>query len=67
MMFEGVVTGSGPTLFCQTNGSVALGVYGLRQFQPQALGSRHPPPPGWWVVKYCQIASNSDPLFRVQY
>jgi hypothetical protein len=34
------------------NGDVALGVSGLRQFQPKALGSRRPPPPGWWVVKY---------------
>ena len=52
MLFEGVMTGSGPTLSCQVNGSVALGVSGLRQFQPEALGSRRPPPPGWWVVKY---------------
>jgi len=52
MMFEGVMTGSGPTLSCRMNGSVALGVSGLRQFQPQALGSRRPPPSGWWVVKY---------------
>jgi hypothetical protein len=34
------------------NGGVALGVSGLRQFQPKALGSRRPPPSGWWVVKY---------------
>ena len=53
VMFEGIMTGSGPTLSCQMNGSVALGVSGLRQFQPEALGSRRPPPPGWWVVKYC--------------
>jgi hypothetical protein len=52
MTFEGVMTGSGPTLSCPTTGDVALGVSGLRQFQPQALGSRRPPPPGWWVVKY---------------
>jgi hypothetical protein len=44
MMFEGVMTGSGPALSCQMNGSVALGVSGLRQFQPQAFGSRRPPP-----------------------
>ena len=36
MMFEGVITGSGPALSCQMNGSVALGVSGLRQFQPAA-------------------------------
>jgi hypothetical protein len=52
MMFEGVMTGSGPTLSCQMNGSVALGVSGLRQFQLTAIGSRRPPPPDWWVVKY---------------
>lgn len=52
MTFEGVMTGSGPAISCQTNGSVALGVSGLRQFQPTALGTRRPPPPGWWVVKY---------------
>jgi hypothetical protein len=52
MMFEGIMTGSGPTLSCQMKGGVALGVSGLRQFQPKALGSRRPPRPGWWVVKY---------------
>lgn len=40
MTFEGVMTGSGPAISCQTNGSVALGVSGLRQFQPTALGTR---------------------------
>jgi hypothetical protein len=52
MMFEGVITASGPALSCRSNGSVALGVSGLRRFQPESLGSRRPPPPGWWVVKY---------------
>ena len=52
VMFEGIMTGSGPTLSCQISGSVALGVSGLRRFQPEALGSRRPPPSGWWVVKY---------------
>lgn len=52
MIFEGVMTRSGPAISCQMNGSVALGVSGLRQFQPTALGSRRPPPSGWWVVKY---------------
>jgi hypothetical protein len=52
VMFEGIMTGSGPTLSCQINGSVALGVSGLRRFQPEPLGSRRPPPSGWWVVKY---------------
>ena len=50
--FEGVMTGSGPTLSGRANGGVALGVSGLRQVQPETLGSRRPPPPGWWVVKY---------------
>ncbi len=52
MMFEGVMTGSGPSLSCQMNGGVALGVCGLRRFQPEAIGTRRPPPAGWWVVKY---------------
>ena len=52
MMFEGVMTGSGSALSCRMNGSVALGVSGLRQFQPETRGSRRSPPPGWWVVKY---------------
>ena len=52
MMFDGIITASGPTLSCPCNGSVALGVSGLRRFQPESLGSRRPPPPGWWVVKY---------------
>jgi hypothetical protein len=52
MMFEGVMTGSGPALSCRMNGSVALGVSGLRQFQPETIGSRRAPPSGWWVVKY---------------
>jgi hypothetical protein len=52
MIFEGVMTGSGPTLSCQMSGSVALGVSSLRRFQPEVIGSRRPPPHGWWVVKY---------------
>lgn len=52
MMFEGIMTWSGPALSCQMSGGVALGVSGLRQFQPEAIGSRRPPPAGWWVVKY---------------
>jgi hypothetical protein len=52
MMFEGIMTGRGPTLSCPTAGGVVLGVSGLRQFLPKALGSHRPPPPGWWVVKY---------------
>jgi len=51
MIFEGVVTASGPSLSCHTGG-VALGVSGLRQFQPEVIGSRRAPPAGWWVVKY---------------
>ena len=52
MMFDGIITASGPALSCRSSGSVALGVSGLRRFQPESLGSRRPPPPGWWVVKY---------------
>lgn len=52
MIFEGVMTASGPAVSCQINGSVALGVSGLRQFQPTAFRSRRPSPHGWWVVKY---------------
>ena len=52
MMFEGIITASGPALSCRSGGSVALGVSGLRRVQPEPLGSRPPPPPCWWVVKY---------------
>jgi hypothetical protein len=52
MMFEGIITASGPALSCRSSGSVALGVCGLRRFQPESPGSRRPPPTGWRVVKY---------------
>jgi hypothetical protein len=52
MTFDGVLTGDGPYLSCQTSGGVALGVCGLRHFRPVAEGARHTPPHGWWVVKY---------------
>ena len=52
MTFEGVISGDGPYLSCQTNGGVALGPAGLRYFQPTTRGTRRIPPLGWWVVKY---------------
>lgn len=61
MVFEGIMTGSGPTLSCQMNGSVALGVSGLRQFQLTAIGSRRPPPPDWWVVRLAKMYASYDP------
>lgn len=52
MAFEGVLSGDGPYLSCQLNGGVALGVSGLRQYQPATEALRHIRPFGWWVVKY---------------
>ena len=48
--FEGIVSADGPCLSSDTGG-VALGVSGLRQFQP-TRSLRHRPAFGWWVVKY---------------
>jgi hypothetical protein len=52
--FEGIISADGPYISSSTAGGVALGVSGLRHFQPDALGlgSRRSPPAGWWVVKY---------------
>jgi len=50
MAFEGIVSADGPCLSCHTGG-VALGVSGLRQFQPPGSW-RHRPAFGWWVIKY---------------
>jgi hypothetical protein len=53
MAFEGIVSGDGPYLSCSLNGGVALGVSGIRHFQPTDLPSRlNQPEPRWWVVKY---------------
>jgi hypothetical protein len=52
MIFEGIISADGPSIASSTAGGVALGVSALRDFQPEALGSRHAPPSGWWVVKY---------------
>jgi len=51
MAFEGIVSADGPCLSRHTKGGVALGVSGLRQFQPPE-SRRHRPAFGWWVVKY---------------
>lgn len=50
--FEGIISADGPYIASSTAGGVALGVSALRDFQPEALGSRHASPFGWWVVKY---------------
>jgi hypothetical protein len=50
--FEGISSADGPYISSSTASGVALGVSALRDFQPEALGSRHAPPSGWWVVKY---------------
>jgi hypothetical protein len=50
--FEGIISADGPYIASSTTGGVALGVSALRDFQPEALGPRHAPPSGWWVVKY---------------
>jgi hypothetical protein len=52
MLFEGILAADGPYLSCQTAGGVALGVSGLRHFQPPPDGRRRLAPEGWWVVKY---------------
>ena len=52
MTFDGIVAGDGPYLSCRMNGGVALGVSGLRYFQPLHEGTHRTPPLGWWVVKY---------------
>lgn len=52
MEFDGIIAGDGPYLSCQLKGGVALGVCGLRYFQPQPEGPHRTPPHGWWVVKY---------------
>jgi hypothetical protein len=51
-IFEGIISADGPHISSSTASGVALGVSALRDFQPEALGSRHAPPSGWWVVKY---------------
>jgi hypothetical protein len=51
MTFEGVIATDGPYLSTEAGG-VALGVSGLRQFQPSTHTVRHTLPRGWWVVKY---------------
>jgi hypothetical protein len=50
MTFDGVVSRHGPYLSCRMGG-VALGIAGLRHFQPTPRGW-HIQPRGWWVVKY---------------
>lgn len=50
--FEGIISADGPYIASSTAGGVALGVSALRDFQPDALGSRRALPSGWWVVKY---------------
>ena len=46
-----------------TVGGVALGVSALRDFQPDAVGTRRVPPSGWWVVKYFDEARIFLPNF----
>ena len=52
MTFRGIVSGDGPFLSCLHNGGVALGVSGLREFQPAFGMLHHGSPFGWWVVKH---------------
>ncbi len=51
--FEGILSTDGPYLSSRMHGGVALGLAGLRYFQPVCRGIRRVPPRGWWVVKYC--------------
>ena len=52
LTFDSIVSADGPYVSCRAGGGVALGVSGLRQFQPPADTVRHAMPFGWWVVKY---------------
>lgn len=52
LTFEGIISADGPYVSCQMGGGVALGVSGIRQFQPDREGTRWDPQFGWWVVKY---------------
>ncbi len=63
LTFEGVMTASGPSVACQAGGGVALGVSGLRQFQPETAPHRGEPRFGWWVVKYRDEARIGLPGF----
>lgn len=52
MDFEAIISADGPYLSCQLNSGVALGVSGLRLFQPLTETAPDRRPFGWWVVKY---------------
>lgn len=54
--FEGIVSADGPYLSGDLDGGVALGVSGLRQFQPPPGTKPIGQPFGWWVVKYVDEA-----------
>ena len=62
LTFDGIISADGPYVSCRTGG-VALGVSGLRQFEPDVPSSRHQPPCGWWVVKYTGEARIGLPGF----
>lgn len=64
LTFEGIMTASGPSVECRAGSGVALGVSGLRQFQPEtAPHRRNEPRCGWWVVKYRDEARIGLPGF----
>lgn len=63
LMFDGIISADGPYVSSRTGGGVALGVSGLRQFEPDMPLSRHQPPCAWWVVKYTNEARIGLPGF----
>ena len=64
LTFDGIISADGPYVLCHTGGGVALGVSGLRQFQPETVPNRrHEPQFGWWVVKYRDEARIALPGF----
>lgn len=63
LSFEGVISADGPCVSCRAGGGVALGVSGLRQFQPSSDTVRHARASGWWIVKYHDEARIELPGF----
>ncbi len=47
LTFDGIISADGPYVSCRASGGVALGVSGLRQFQPLGDTARHAMPFGW--------------------
>ena len=63
LTFDGIISADGSCISCRTGSGVALGVSGLRQFEPDVPSFRRQPPCGWWVVKYTDEARIGLPGF----